>query len=1133
MKNSKIKSLFLGLAMLCAIPAIAQNKVVTGTVVDDLGEPIIGATVRVQGTKTATVTDFDGNYKIEVPKGGKVVVSYIGFQDTPTTGGKIQLQSASNDLEEVVVVGYGTQKKAHLTGAVATVPVDDIQDLANGSLGSTLGGLINGLNVDGGDGRPGEAAELFIRDSGSVTEITGKKQQPLFVIDGYIYPNDVRVGEGQRNLGAEAFNNLDPSEVESISVLKDAAAAVYGARAADGVILVTTKKGKMGAPSISYSGSFGFTDAVSMPKMLSGYEWGRLYNAVTAADPLKTTLNPITDLYQYDELESMKAYNYDLLDKYWKTAFTQKHSVNVSGATEKVNYFGSIAYFTQDSNLGKSDYNRWNFRAGIEVKINQWLKASLSVSGDYGKNNKVNSKVGIQNDDYKTLLYRPQYVPEEVNGYPISNYGITNSGSKDYQDYSYDVLQNNGDYSQDMSSNMTINAGLDYDFGWSKVLKGLSLKLTYAKSINTTKNNEYGSYYTIYSMRDRFGSAGHVYLPTGGEVDPLEYYYLDTNFRPKTVYTADDAGYLARTMSRTDNYQINFTINYARDFGKHHVGALFSIEKSEMESEYEKLKMFGPYEFTNGQSNTVANDVTPDYATNRSESGSLSYIGRINYAYDNKYLFEFLLRSDASTKFSPQNYWGTFPSFSAGWVMSEESWFQKKMKWVDFLKFRISFGLTGRDNTDAWQWTERLAIDKGKGAVFGTTPSEVNTGITFNKNAPAPNYDIHWDKSYKFNVGLDFQTLNKRLAFNFDFYKVWNREMLIKVQNREDIGAPATVGTATAALNFGKMNSWGYEFSVTWRDKIGKDFKYRIGLNAGYSDNTVLDADFQKDPTLQYQLLYPGHRADMGRWGLQCIGMFRSFQEIEEYFYEHMRLKNEDGSYKTDANGNWVYGYYLGKTDISQMRPGMLIYKDVRGPMDENGNYTGPDGNIDPNLDQVCLSNRSNPYGFTLNLGADWKGISLTAQLSAAWGGYDIIPGEAIKPLDNGLAFNNMPSFWNVDNMYSYQTITDEAGNILVNENRDGFYPSLAYPEVNAVASSFWRVSATRITLNRLTIAYSIPKKWLNKIAFIKSARINITGQNLINFYNPYPDGFTSPMAGTYGSYPNLRKWTIGVNLSF
>ena len=443
MKRRYFKTLAFGLALACALPVAAQNKVVQGTVVDEHGDPIIGATVRVAGTKTATVTDLDGNYKLNVPNGGKLTVSYIGYKDVSTTGGRLQLSAVNTDLDEVVVVGYGTQKKAHLTGSVVTVPVEDLQDLANGGLGSSLSGLVNGLSVSGGDARPGENARLHIRDTNSLGEIGSTAQEPLFVIDGYIYPNDVKVGNTRQNLGAEAFNNLDPSEVESISVLKDASAAVYGARAANGVILVTTKKGKMGAPRISYSGTFGFNDEVARPKMLSAYDYGRLYNAVTTADPTNTSLNKTTALFQSDELEAMKSLNYDLLDKYWETGTTMKHSVNVSGATNNVNYFGGITYFNQDGNLGKLDYDRWNYRAGIDVKISKWLGANLTVSGDYAKKNTPLLKVGGTNaeKDYNLLLTRPGYIPEYVGDYAIPAYGVSNQSKNQNQGYNFDAEQ--------------------------------------------------------------------------------------------------------------------------------------------------------------------------------------------------------------------------------------------------------------------------------------------------------------------------------------------------------------------------------------------------------------------------------------------------------------------------------------------------------------------------------------------------------------------------------------------------------------------------------------------------------------------------------------------------------------------
>lgn len=1103
MKRKFIASLCFGFMAFAAVPALAQNMDIKGTVVDQNGEPIIGASVRVEGQKGGVITDLDGNYIIKAPKGAKVTVSYIGYiPQTVTAGGRVQLKEDAQNLDELVVVGYGVQKKAHLTGSVATVPMDEIQDLASGGLASSLSGLVNGLSVSGGESRPGENAKMYIRDTNSLGDVGSVAQEPLFVIDGYIYPNDMKVGNTTQNLGTEAFNNLDPSEVESITVLKDASAAVYGARAANGVILVTTKKGKIGAPRISYSGTFGFTDAVSHPKMLSAYEYGRLYNAVAAADPTNTSLNNKTDLYQYDELNAMKALNYDLLDKYWDVGFTMKHSVNLSGATEKASYFAGISYFDQDGNLGNLDYDRWNFRAGVDVKVSKWLGANLNVSGDYGKKNTPYIKIGGSSDqkDYDILLTRPRYIPEYVNGLPIAAYGISNTQQSEDQLYSYSVLQNNGDYSRSMNSNLNINASVNYDFGWSDILKGLTLRFSYAKSIGTDKTNQYGSQYDIYRMQTRPGSGNHLYTPVGDE--DYTQYLTEANLIKMTAKNGDPM--LSRTMTRTDSYQMNFTVSYARDFGQHHVGGLFSIEKSEAESEYQMSKVYDPYSFTNGQSNSASGDKDTEFK--RAESGSLSYIGRINYAYSNKYLAEFLIRSDASTKFAPENYWGVFPSGSLGWVMSEEDWFKNALPWVDFLKVRASFGMTGRDNTAAWQWMQVYAMDQDKGPVFGTgTGQGSDNRISINKNNSAVNRDVHWDKVYKANFGVDFNVLKNRLSVTFDMYHDWNREMLMNIKQ----ALQGIIGTQSAAVNLGEMDSWGYELSLTWHDKIGKDFKYKIGINTGYSDNKVLNMDFATDYI--YRQIRKGGRTDIGLWGLQCVGMFRSFQDIEEYFAENNITS------------------YLGMNK-DEVRPGMLIYKDVRGALQEDGTYAGPDGIVDKDNDQVCLSKRSNPYGVTMNLGADWKGLSLTAQINAQWGGYDVIDNSALKPGD-GLEYTNMPSFWNVNDMFSYQNIYDASGNLVVAENRNGSLPNLAYSSVNSIASSFWRISSTRVQLSRLTLAYTIPSSFVKKLG-IQSARVNITGQNILSFYNPYPDNFIDPMC-SYGSYPTLRKFTVGVNLTF
>ena len=543
MKHYIAKLCFALLALFISLPALADDTVYSATVMDTNDEPLMGATVKVLDTPNITVTDLDGNFTIKVPKGGVVEVSYIGFQTQTIKDLSIKTIVLKEDvqaLDEVVVVGYGTQKKAHLTGSISTVSMNEITDLNNGSLASSLSGMVNGLSVNGGESRPGSTPRLYIRGAENMSEMGSSAQEPLFVIDGFVSTSS-------------AFNNLDSNDIESISVLKDSSAAVYGARAANGVILVTTKRGKIGEPVISYSGSVGIADEVARPKMLDAYNYGRLFNAMAAADPTNTGLDLRTDLFQADELNAMRSLNYDLLDDNWKTAWTQKHNVGVSGATEKANYYASISYFKQDGNLGKLDYDRWNYRAGVDVTLKKWIKASLQVSGDYGKKNSPLIKVGGSGtDDYNMLLTHPRYIPEYVNGRPITPYGPSNSLQNSQQDYNFSVLQDLGDYSNNMSNNLQINSSIAVDFGFIPALKGLNARFTYGKNISNSKSNEKGSSYSLYYMSERFGSGSHLYTPVGGDEERMDLLYSDANFllanNGQPIANGSTNGYLRRQM---------------------------------------------------------------------------------------------------------------------------------------------------------------------------------------------------------------------------------------------------------------------------------------------------------------------------------------------------------------------------------------------------------------------------------------------------------------------------------------------------------------------------------------------------------------------------------------------------------
>ena len=1100
-KKNIILSLFIGTLLTFVMPLCAQNQTVTGLVVDVSGEPIIGATVMVVNGTVGTVTDIDGKFNIKVAPKSKLKVSFVGYTSqiiSDLKNPRIVLLEDQLKLDEVVVLGdYGSQKLRNATGAIETISTEELKDLSVGSLGDALAGKINGLHVSLSGGRPGSTPSLQIRQSSVNTTITPSSDlggnaspTPLYVIDGFI------ADEG-------AFNNLDINEVENVTVLKDAAAAVYGARAAYGVVLVKTKQGKVGAPKISYSGQFGYTDALMLPKMLNAYDYGRIYNAARAANT--ATKDQESDdlrvqLFQSDELEAMKGMNYNLLDKEWSAALTQRHSVNISGGTEKATYFGGVSYYQQEGNIGRLDYNRWNYRAGVNANISKWMKASLQVSGNYGETNKPkNVKGGGSDGDFESLMLHVPYVPDQVNGYYIFHSGMENiTNPSDQQKYNFAAVQNASDNVENQNQNFSLNGSLEYDFGWSKYLRGLKVKASYSKNISTGKTNTIGTKIDVYRLISRGGSGGHLYVG-----DEIEY-----NANTLGLYELNNGNSLGRSMNRSDSYQMNLTVSYARQFGKHYVSGLFSIEKAESEWEDLNGSLTDPLPFTDGQSSSVdsnAEGFAQTVTFNRSESGMLSYVGRVNYSYDDKYLFEFMLRSDASAKFAPQNYWGMFPSWSAGWVISDEKWFDKDKTKIDFLKIRGSFGILGKDNVNAWLWTQLYTRNPDKGPIFGTN-SSTNTSATIRMPKQGVNPDVHWDKTYKTNFGIDMAFLKNRMSANLDFYYDMGREMFASHQGTSYY--PNTVGIQPAPENFGEVDTYGVELSLGWKDKIGKYMSYWVKHTTGYNDNKIRETGWKA--AYDFDKLVRNERSDRGLWGYECIGMFRSYQEINEYFDKYSITK------------------YLGNTK-ENVHPGMLIYKDVRGQYDESTGTFGPADGIVDEQDYIKISHRaSNPYGGTLNFGFSCKDFSISAQFGASWGAYSLVPTTMRK--ESYSEYSNVSAMWK--DMFVYEDIYDANNIVTVAQNRNAKYPNIRYSSVNGAPSTFWKVSAATVQLRNMTVAYALPKEWL-KIIGISSCRFNLTCQNVFNFLNPYPEGAWASWAGSYGYYPNLRKFTLGVNVSF
>ncbi|QNL52250.1 SusC/RagA family TonB-linked outer membrane protein [Olivibacter sp. SDN3] len=1048
-----------------AISGISSKKRVNiqGTIKNEKGEPLPGVSVTIKGTQTATTTDEKGVFRINLPTGNETLVfTYVGYVKREiAVGGErnldIVLQEDNSSLDEVVVVGYGTQRKSHLTAAVETINMKDIEDLPVSNVAAGLAGRVLGLNVSGGTSRPGVPATLQLRNPSTLAK-DGGTTQPLYVIDGIIQVD----AQGQPD--NSLFNSLTQAEIESISFLKDAAAAIYGSRAANGVVLITTKRGETGAPRVNYSGTYGINDEMYRPKMLSAYDFGQYVNIMNG--PYGANLNPgENNFFSEDELEHFKTINHDWLEPAWSSSYTTQHSVNASGGSERATYFVNITYFEQDGNLATLSYDRWNFRAGTDVQVSDNFKVGLQVSGNYADNTKTWNKVTneVDNHDYQTLINTPRYIPMYVDGYPVRVPG----GSNDLSRYHFYEIERLNNLSKGVTKGMTVNLNAEYKIPF---VEGLSARVNYGRNMSSGMTRRIGTRYTLYTF-DRLGQNRHIYdgATVNGEIN--------VNNDNAISYINENA----------QSYQLNFTANYARKFGEHDISGLFSVEKAESESQRQSVSRENPLLTTTGSFREAFGEFDGD--TRDYEAGSLSYIGRLNYSYADKYLAEVLIRSDASTKFAPENYWGLFYSLSAGWVISEEDFFNASG--INFLKFRYSFGKMGRDDTQPWRWRQRYTYDVGNGAVFG---GNENSSVGMKMEA-SPNRDATWSDEYKNNIGVDMRFLDNRLSANIDGF--YNRGLNL-LDNRTG-NVPISVGGSVAAENFGEVDMFGIELGAGWNDHIGQDFTYGVDLRFSWSDNKVRVGNFNEQDLAFPWIAQPGHSNDNGVWGYDYLGMFHTQEEVDAYVSQY--------------NITQVFG-----VNAENLRPGMLYYRDVRGPLQPDGTFAAPDGIID-DFDQVKLANRqSNLYNLGMTLRASYKSLSVSCVISGSFGGWAEFDGNSRSKINNDIStiYESRPVFWN-----------DIYDPIL---NPTGYYPNPHWNQISLnPTSEFWRVSSFRLQMQNFNINYNLPAKITEAIK-VSNARVYFTCINPMYFYNPF--NFKAPSTA-YDAYPDLRTYSFGLNLTF
>jgi len=1128
-----------------------QVFTVSGTITDDAGETLPGVSVNVKGTTQGVVADVNGRYSINIQNEEAVLIfSFIGFANQEIAVGDrriidVKMSEAANELEEVVIVGYGTQRLKDMTGSAVAVKMDELLQLPGTSILDALAGQVVGLHVETSDGRPGSVGRLRVREP--LTYGTGQDafRHPLIVIDDVIQLDE----NGEPSMAA--FNRLDFSEIESMTVLKDASAAIYGTRASSGVILVKTKRGEQGKTKIDYSLKLDYADAVSHVKVMNANDLGvftnRMIRQMYDNDPSNNLLR-----YRYSEYElrEMKKLNHDWLGEAWQPALSQRHSLTVTGGQDRVSYFAGINYQDQTPNLGKvQDYDRWTYRAGGEINVVSGLKLSASISGYNATRVQANnqarptdgpwgSQISQENADYAPLRHMPKYIPmtvelydpamDEMRDYYVSSWngphasnGIWNDTGLGTGIAAWNFFANEASKARNVnnSNGYTANFSLTYEVPF---IRGLSLKAIYASSNDNSDSNELGDYYLLARPSNTVESGLHLISD--------ETQWLLINFGDPYSEEISRKPTVRYSKTNRKTQQINLIASYSRRFGNHDISMTGIIERGEtegstLETFYRGIGM--SYMGTSAQAGVLQEDRT---SFTKTESGSLSYAGRFNYKYDNRYLFEFLIRTDASTKFAPENYWGTFPSGSVGWVLSEEGFFKNSgiANVINFLKFRYSLGKTGKDNAKAWMWKPMYDVSPTSGMGFGSQGGQAvmgaNVSGTFNRA-------ITWDSSVKQNYGVDFNFLANRLAFTTEYWLDNTYDIIMKVPEN---GSPIYIGKPMPETNYGKKKGWGWEFSLRWSDRIQQSLlpkwgsiRYGIGVDYGISwtENTlgmpfVFDypADMLGSSSASSRTGWkgPGHEYGFKTWKQtsQGDGILRTQDDIDSYWNYLTELADA-------AGGN---PEYLGITNKSLMRLGMLAYQDIAGSLDqENQTIGGPNGVIsrDHGQDEAVLVSKMR-HSIPCRINLSWGNFNFSTHISTAWGGIALIDQDTRQEVGG----SRNPMIWS-----QFAFVNDMFDPV---ENPNGKYPSMAVAQGFGVTSDFWMVSSFRMYVRNMTFGYSLPKELLERTGIgIDKLQISVTGNNLWDFYNPYPDKYRNMYDRGRSGYPTLRTWTLSLNVSF
>ena len=1024
-----------------------QSQTATGTVVDAMG-PVIGASVVVKGTTNGVITDFDGNFSLDnVKKGDIIQISFVGYvtQEVVWSGQplSIEMKEDTEMLEEVVVVGFGTQKKVNLTGAVSTVDSKTIAARPINSVTDALQGTVAGLNLStpSSGGMLNSTKKINIRGTGTIG--SGSSVSPLVLIDGM---------EGD-------MNALNPQDIENMSVLKDASAAsIYGSRAAGGVILITTKSGKEGKTTINYNNSFRFDSPLNMPEMMDSYNWALYMNQAAInsgngqwisdtkleqikaaqSDPTMATMfkNSNNRWEVWDANDLLPIANTDWLKEHFTNTFSQEHTLSVNGGSEKMKYYFSANYLDRGGILRHGDDNqqRYAVTAKINADLASWLK--MTYTSRFTRTDFQTPQIMANGTDEfycNAIRYWPIIPAYDPNGHAVPESYI-------------DRLQNGGMY---MTQSDVFTQQLAFRI---TPLKGWVINAELNYRINN--NNDHTDWQTTYG----YNCDGNPYVDQNGTTTVREYNYKSNYFNP------------------------NIFTEYSFSLKDHNFKVMAGFQSEWFRQRTLQGQQDGIMSGLPTLNTTSSNPKVQGAYDNWRTAG---FFGRLNYDYKGRYLFEANIRYDGSSRFLSGNRWDIFPSFSAGWNIAQESFWEDYSDVVNTLKLRASWGELGNQNTDSWypfyqtmgykaNYSNWLVNNAKPNASW--EPSLVSSSLT-------------WEKNRTWEIGLDWGAFKNRLTGSFGYFQRKTYDMV-----GDGAELPDVLGATEPKVNNLEMTSKGWDLQISWRDQI-RDFSY--GASLTLSDNIVTVDKYPND-SKNLGKYYAG--AVLGDiWGYTTVGLASSPEEMDA----HLAKANQ-----SSLGSGWTAG------DV--------MYADLNNDGKVNtGEYT-----LDNHGDISVIGNSTPRYNFGLNLDASWKGFDLKVFFQGTLK-RDYWPGGAY-------------AFWGASGIGKWWAtgFTFHENNYWTPENTDAYFPRADWNGGrNQKTQTRYLQNAAYARLKNVTIGYTLPKE-ITKKFYVENLRVFASAENLLTITDFTEAGDPELCGAGYGgqvgmTYPLSKTLSLGLSVTF